>query len=64
MLGFYVDLSAVLNAGDTAMNNTDGFCTFMEMTLKRDRQEKKIRCQVTKNMGPENDRGLVRESTF
>lgn len=44
-LNIHSDLSTVLDAGDMAMNNTDGFSTLMEMTLKRDRQEKKM-CQV------------------
>lgn len=43
------------------MNNTDRFSTPMEMTLKK--TVKKILCQANKNMGPESDRVLVRESS-
>lgn len=41
-LNIHSDLSTVLDSGNMAMNNTDGFSTLMEMTLKRDRQEKNV----------------------
>lgn len=47
------------------MNNTNRFSIPMEMTLKK--TDKKTTtytlCQVNKNMGPESDRALVRESS-